>query len=131
MYNRDIQKKGGIAVNCMKCGREIGEGQVFCDLCLKDMQKYPVKPGIAIQLPHRQESPVLRKTTPKRRQPPTPEEKIQKLKKRVRRLVFLWLLTLLLLAATIYPTILFFRDLTAVLPGQNYSTITDSSATQP
>lgn len=118
-------------MNCMKCGREIGEDRVFCDLCLKDMQKYPVKPGIAIQLPHRQESPVLRKAAPKRRQPSTPEEKIQRLKKRVRRLVFLWLLTLLLLAATIYPTIRFFRDLTAVLPGQNYSTITDSSATQP
>ena len=37
-------------MNCMKCGREIGENRVFCDLCLADMEKYPIKPGIAIQL---------------------------------------------------------------------------------
>lgn len=32
-------------MNCLKCGREIEEGQVFCNDCLVQMAKYPVKPG--------------------------------------------------------------------------------------
>lgn len=118
-------------MNCMKCGREIGEERVFCDLCLEDMKKYPVKPGIAIQLPSRKEPNSVKKPAPKRRQPPTPEEQILKLKKWVRRWVVLWLVTALLLAATIYPTVEFFMGKSIQLPGQNYSTITDSGSTQP
>lgn len=118
-------------MNCMKCGREIGENRVFCDLCLADMEKYPIKPGIAIQLHPRNNPNTVKKSTPKRRQPPSAEEQILRLKKRAKRLVILWLITLLLLAASVYPTVQFFRDLTILLPGQNYTTITDSSATQP
>lgn len=40
-------------LNCLKCGREIEEGQVFCNDCLVQMAKYPVKPGTAVQLPSR------------------------------------------------------------------------------
>ena len=36
---------------CMKCGREISEENVFCDSCLEDMSRYPIKPGTPIQLP--------------------------------------------------------------------------------
>ena len=36
---------------CMKCGREISEDNVFCDSCLEDMSRYPIKPGTPIQLP--------------------------------------------------------------------------------
>lgn len=118
-------------MNCMKCGREIGEEQVFCSICLADMEKYPVKPGIAIQLPHRKDSPAAKKPVVKRRQISGPEEKIRRLKKRIRRMVILWLITLMLLAATIYPTIHFVRDHFALRPGQNYTTVTDLSATQP
>ena len=118
-------------MSCMKCGRETGEDRVFCDICLADMEKYPVKPGIAIQLPHRKESPSVKKTSPRRKQFPSPEERIFRLKKRVRRLVFLWVITLLLLAATIYPTIQFVQDHFSLRPGQNYTTFTDSSFTQP
>ena len=118
-------------MNCMKCGREIGEDQVFCSLCLADMEKYPVKPGIAIQIPSRKDSPAVKKPVVKRRQLPTPEERITRLKKRIRRLAIVWLITLLLLAATVYPTVQFVRDHFSLRPGQNYTTITDFSATQP
>ena len=131
LYNKNTQKKGGNAVNCMKCGREIGEDQVFCDLCLTDMEKYPVKPGIAIQLPNRKGSPALKKPVSRFRQMPTPEEKILKLKKRIKRLIVLWLITLILLAAAMYPAALFIQDQFTLRPGQNYNTITDSSAAQP
>ena len=64
-------------MNCMKCGREIAEEAVFCESCLEDMRKYPVKPGIAVQLPGKKDAPVPRKSHTRRRQPPTPEEQIQ------------------------------------------------------
>ena len=117
-------------MNCMKCGREIGEDQVFCAICLEDMSKYPVKPGIAVQLPNKKEHQP-KKPAPKRRQPPTAEEKITRLKKRVSCLLVLWLITLAILAATIYPTVEYFLGKSFPLPGQNYNTITDSSFTQP
>lgn len=40
-------------VNCMKCGKEIPDNQVFCDDCLKTMQDYPIKPDAPVQIPKR------------------------------------------------------------------------------
>lgn len=118
-------------MNCMKCGRDIPEEQVFCSLCLEDMDRYPVKPGIAIQLPHRKESPAPKKVHPRRRQLPTPEEQVLRLRKRLKRLILLWLITLMLLAATIYPTVKFFMGNTFLLPGQNYTAITGLNSNDP
>ena len=118
-------------MSCMKCGRDIEEGQVFCPDCLAVMERYPVKPGIAIQLPGKKEHPVQKKAHVKRRQPPAPEEVILKLKRRLKMIVILWLVTLLLLAATIYPTVEFIRDHALPQLGQNYTTITDSSGDAP
>lgn len=66
-------------MQCMKCGREIPAGSVFCEICLEDMAKYPVKPGTAVTLPKREP-----KRPPERRQKITPEEQILQLKKRNR-----------------------------------------------
>ena len=41
-------------MNCLKCGRETRQSQVFCDACLEVMQNYPVKPGTVIHLPNRE-----------------------------------------------------------------------------
>ena len=69
-------------MNCMKCGQEIGDSQVFCDKCLSVMKRYPVKPDVHIQLPsHSQEV-----KHPSRKVPPTPEEQIQRLQRRIKRL---------------------------------------------
>ena len=51
----------------MKCGREIPVGQVFCDECLEDMEKYPVKPGTAVQLPARPKPAPVKKSFIRRR----------------------------------------------------------------
>lgn len=118
-------------MSCMKCGRDIEEGQVFCNDCLEVMAKYPVKPGIAIQLPKRKDHSPVRKTAAKRKQPPTPEEQIRKLKKRIRGLVLLWLVTLALLAATVYPTVMYFTGNRFLMPGQNYTTVTSTDITTP
>jgi len=118
-------------VNCLKCGREIEEGQVFCSSCLDVMQKYPVKQGIAILLPHRKDLPVQKKSHLRRRQPVTPEEQILRLKRRLSRVVVLWLVTLLLLAATIYPTVEFFLGKSFHRTGQNYTAIVNEDSTSP
>lgn len=116
---------------CMKCGREVDEGQLFCTECLEVMKRYPVKPGIAIQLPHREEAPLIKKTLSRRKPVVSAEEQVRSLKRRLRRLFGLWLVTLLLLAATIYPTIKFLQGINIVLPGQNYSTFTETVTTEP
>ena len=114
-------------MGCMKCGRDIPEGQVFCDSCLEVMAKYPVKPETAVQLPRKKEAPVVKKATVKRRQPPAPEEQIRTLKRRIRRLAALWLVTLLLLITALYPALKYFFSGSLVLPGQNYSTFSDTT----
>lgn len=131
LYNRCNLKKGGIVLNCMKCGRDIEEGQVFCPACLEDMARYPVKPGIAIQLPPHKTGPAPKKPHTKRRQPPKPEEKILAMKKWMRFLLAMWLITLALLIAAMFPTVEYFLGNTFHLPGQNYSTITESSTANP
>lgn len=107
---------------CMKCGREIEEGQVFCHDCLAVMAKYPVKPGTVIQLPVRRESSVIRRQLP-RRKTLTPEEQIRKLRRTLRVILIGWLITLLLLSASLYPAICYILEEEHFLPGQNYSLI--------
>ena len=76
------------AMQCMKCGREIPAGDVFCQECLKDMERYPVKPGTAVHIP--KQTP--RKHPQDRRQNISAEKKVEILHRRVR--VLSWLLTL-------------------------------------
>jgi len=118
-------------LSCMKCGRDIEEGQVFCPDCLAVMAKYPVKPNTAIQLPHRKDGPGPKKAHPRRRQPPKPEEKVEAMKKWLRFLLAMWLITLLLLIASLYPTVEYFMGNSFRHTGQNYSTVTDPDTTQP
>ena len=118
-------------MSCMKCGRDIEEGHVFCAGCLEVMAKYPVKPGIAVQLPGRKDSSPAKKVAVKRRQPPTAEEQMRRLRKKIRNLIILWLVTLALLAGTIYPTVKYFSGKSFLLPGQNYTTITGTDTAGP
>ncbi len=111
-------------MNCMKCGREISLGQVFCKDCLTDMARHPVAPDTPVPVfdPHANAS--LNLTTAPRKV--KPEEQIAKLRKRIK------ILTIALMA-----TVLVFSILTALLinqlnqkmdaaaPGQNYSTSED------
>ena len=116
-------------MGCMKCGRDTVEDRIFCDTCLEVMKRYPVKPGIAIQLPKRKDGyPLKRTAAPRRRQAPKMEEINRRLRKRVRNLVILWLVTLLLAAAMVYPTIRFVQDMDLHKIGQNYSTFTEDTA---
>lgn len=116
-------------MNCMKCGQEIGEDQVFCDACLEEMGKYPVKPGTVVQLPRHKPTSVAKKVYAKWRQTPTAEEQLQRLRRRFRVLMLVWVLTLALLAAFAYPVVKDLLGEETFLPGQNYTSITNADTT--
>ena len=118
-------------MNCLKCGRDIEEGQLFCGSCLEVMQKYPVKANTAVQLPHREESQSGRKAPAKRRQAPTAEEKLQTARRFLRRILVLWLITLGLLIASLYPAVQYLLGETFRMPGQNYSTFSTVPTAEP
>lgn len=111
-------------MGCLKCGRDTKEDAVFCPECLLNMQRYPVRPGTPVMLPTRER--VVPKKVPKRRAVP-PEEQIKSLKKRIRALTALWIVTLLALAVL---AVVSWRVLPHPQhrPGQNYTTITSTTA---
>ena len=110
---------------CMKCGREAPEGQSFCQDCLLEMEKYPVKPGTVVLLPKRRETASPKK--PPRRRTVSPEEQLRILKKRVRVLTALLVLLLAMLASLVYPAARYLMSLQR-RPGQNYSSIVVTTA---
>lgn len=65
-------------MNCMKCGREIALGQVFCKECQADMANYPVNPGTPVVLPTIPEVTAPRRVS---RKPRKPEEQLSRLRR--------------------------------------------------
>ena len=107
-------------MNCMKCGRELSGQQVFCDRCLADMENYPVKPDIVIQLPRR---PDPRRPAAKRGTV-NPAQQLEKLKRRFRLTVAILAVAVALAAVGgflggIYTQ----RNIARKQRGQNYSTV--------
>ncbi len=115
-------------MNCIKCGVEVSTEQMFCDECLAEMEKYPVKPGIAIQLPKRREIPVFKKAAPRRRA--TPDERVRRLQRLVAVLCVLLLAAVLVIGRLLYPMVQPMVEEEKPKPGQNYSSI-ESTATHP
>ena len=70
-------------MSCIKCGVNVPENQVFCDACLADMEKYPVKPDITVTIPQRKETPVSKKKNRRQRTLP-PEEQLRRVKSKLR-----------------------------------------------
>lgn len=108
---------------CPKCGREAAENMAFCTECLAEMKKYPVKPGVVVLLPQRTKE--IRTAGRRRYNPPTPEEQIQKLKKRISALVLALILALGAAGAFGWMAATdFLKENDVKLPGQNYSSQT-------
>lgn len=109
-------------MQCMKCGREVPAGQVFCDECLADMSRYPVKPGTAVHLPPRRQEPILKRTASRRKQL-TPEEQVKVLKRRLWIVSVTLALVLSLVAGCLYFAVDYILENEGKpLPGQNYTT---------
>lgn len=86
-------------MNCLRCGRETKDSNVFCDGCQETMKAYPVRPGTAIHLPHKAVSAPAKKKARRKRQI-TPEEHIALLKRSLRQTrLFLLLVALVLCLA--------------------------------
>lgn len=74
-------------MNCVKCGKETEENNVFCSACLAEMGRYPVKPDTKVHIPARPE-PVERKQSRPAKEK-TLEEQIASLHKTVQMLIIL------------------------------------------
>jgi len=109
-------------MNCMKCGRKIEEAQVFCPVCLAEMEKYPVKPGTVVQLPKQIPQQPVKKPVHRRKVTVPLEEQIKTLRKWARMLALALVLAIALLIGAGYLMVRQYIDLeNSVLPGQNYS----------
>lgn len=109
-------------MNCLKCGRETDDEQVFCQDCLLDMERYPVRPGTLVQLPVRTARATARKAAPKKRSVPL-DEQVRILRKRQRSLTLALMLFVLLTAVLLVPAIRYFMEDHFQI-GQNYSVVT-------
>ena len=85
-------------MRCLKCGKDIPNGTVFCDSCLEDAKAYPVKPGTPIKLSFREDPPAARPAAT--RQAQSPVEQNQRLRRSVRKLRIMVVLLSVLLMAT-------------------------------
>ena len=111
-------------MNCLRCGRETENEQVFCFLCESVMVKHPVKPNTVVTIPDRPAPTpsVLRKTT---RQ----EVDTAPLRRTIAQLR-LWV-CMLLAALMLCVAALTWQELSRAdgpTIGQNYSSVTDSTA---
>ena len=115
-------------MNCLKCGKEIEHDQVFCPECLAQMEQYPVKPGIVVQLPSQKpekNQPAARQTV-RMDSAADLEKKLRRLRRGNRAL---GLLCVFLVLVTMLATMVSFKLIGTVTHwGQNYSTETSASA---
>lgn len=118
-------------MTCMKCGREIPAGQVFCDGCLDVMKKYPVRPDATVHLRRRAEQAAPKKQNIRRRQL-SPEEQLPLVKRSNRRLSWCVVLLSLLLTAVCVAVVLQLWEMdTAPLTPPNYNHSTSDTTGNP
>ena len=112
-------------MNCVKCGRETLDENVFCQECLSVMAKYPVRPGTVVFLPRRKETAAVKKTA--KRHVPTMEEQNKVLRKWVGSLLIVVAVCVLLIVLMFRPTMHYVLD-EHVPIGQNYSSVTPNTS---
>lgn len=79
-------------MQCMKCGLEIPEGQVFCDGCLEVMEQFPVNPGTPVHIIPRKPA----EKAPKKRGLSTKEQLLRQTRINRRLRVLILIMTVLL-----------------------------------
>lgn len=117
-------------MQCLKCGKETADERTFCQSCMEEMEKYPVKPGTPVQLPIRSNAELSRKPSAKKRSNVSEKEQIAKLTRRNR---LLSVLLLLMMTALMFVTVVLVRSYykAPTRPtGQNYSTVSSETAPQ-
>lgn len=110
-------------MECMKCGRETAEGEIFCKECLTQMKKYPVQTNTPVVIPKREE---LRRKAPQKKVP-KPEEQIAHMNQIIVRLrKWISILSVLLVLTALALGYVIWSHSEDPEMGSNYSTITDS-----
>ncbi len=108
-------------MQCLRCGREILEGQVFCNDCQKVMERHPVKPHTVVNIPQR--SIRDRNLAPKT---PRLDDNTELLKRRVRQLrLLVAMLLAFLIFCTGWITWTELRQSKRPAIGQNYTSVID------
>ena len=111
-------------MNCLRCGRETEQEQVFCASCLKTMEKHPIKPGTAVQIPDRQA--YMEKNQPAPRNYVSAEELVPQLRRTIRVLMAVLLALSLSLGVTAWFLIQSISSSRFTMPGnmgRNYTTV--------
>ena len=113
-------------MQCMKCGKDTGATQVFCEECLAVMETQPVRVGTSVVIPQR--PPITRPNA--RKKGKSPEEELAFLQKRVRRLTFTVIVLLACLCASL-SILSHTRQVAAEQSnmGKNYSTVAPAEGT--
>lgn len=114
-------------MKCMKCGRETGQDQLFCDSCSAEMKKYPVSPDTVVQLPNSKLRQPVKKSAARRR-PASDPEQLRQLTHRVHLLRVALGVALALLIVLSCVSIRLAAKSRRPLPGQNYSTVSQKSS---
>ena len=115
-------------MKCLRCARETAGQQVFCNTCLDDMARYPVKSDTPIYLPVRKPKDTPRRTARRFRRERSTEETVAILRKRVRILTALVVILVMMLSAAITGVWLAKNqgaDLSIYDIGQNFQNIAD------
>lgn len=83
-------------MECLRCGTDTGNETEFCSDCLQFMEKYPVKPGTAIQL-RRREVIQAQKKAPRPVRFNDTEDQVHDLKKLIRAMAALLIVAVIVL----------------------------------
>ena len=107
-------------MQCLRCGREVTEGQVFCFTCEALMAKDPVDPNIVVTVPER----TIRERASTPRKPQRTEDDSDQLRHTILQLR-LWV-CMLMAALMLCVALLTWQELTKETKpaiGQNYHSI--------
>ncbi len=113
-------------MECLKCGIEIDSGHTFCDECVAQMAKHPIKPGTPVHLPIR---PTTHEKAAARTRERTPSQAIAELRRMIRWLtVTIAVLSLLLCATAVFLLHTLDAQSENNRPGRNYTVDTSNTA---
>lgn len=115
-------------MKCLRCARETAPQQVFCNACLEDMARHPVRSDTPIYLPVRKPKEAPRKKSRRFRRERTAEEMVMILRKRVKVLTAITVILVMMLSAATAGVWLAKKqgaDLSIPNIGQNFKTVTD------
>ena len=120
---------GGVAVNCMKCGRETKDDDVFCLECLDHMERHPVAENMLVYVPTAKDRAAAEKKLTVTHPVISEEDQVKRLHRKVE---ILRLLVILFVGASLFFGILSMETLHELklsnLIGKNYTTIIATEA---